>query len=66
MRDAAAQRADPAKPTRKKVYSANILFTDLFGGSASVPARAGSQKRFCANCKHVLRAGKMRGLLELL
>lgn len=25
-----------------------------------------SGRRFCANCKHVLRAGRMRGLLELL
>ena len=36
-------RAGPAKPTRKRVYSANILF---YGS--------------------ILRAGAMRGLLELL
>ena len=45
MRDAAAQRADPAKPTRKKVYSVNILFHGSVWGvcicaSPSQPAKS--------------------------
>ena len=45
MRDAAAQRADPAKPTRKKKYFVNILFYGSVWGvcicaSPSQPAKA--------------------------
>ena len=58
---------NPQKPTRKKAYSANIYFyAGLFEGSASVAVRAGPQWPFPANSKRVLRAGGMRGLLELL
>ena len=57
---------NPQKPTRKKAYSAVFFLRIRLGGSASVPARAGPQKWFCANCKRILRAGGMRGLLELL
>ena len=52
----------PVKKHIPRIY----FFTGPFGGSASVLALAGPQKRFCANCKRVLRAGGMRGLLELL
>ena len=55
-------KSKPIKKNIPRIY----FFTDLFGGSASVSAQADPQKRFCANCKRVLRAGGMRGLLELL
>ena len=62
----AAPEQNPQKPTRKKVYSANMLFYGSIMGSVSVPARAGPQKWFYTNCKRVMRVGGMRGLLELL
>ena len=52
----------PIKKHIPRIY----FFTDPFAGFAFVPARADSQKLFCANCKRVLRAGVLRGLLELL
>ena len=55
-------RSGPVKKHISRIY----FFTDPFGGSASVPARAGPQKWFCVNCKRVLRADGMRGVLELL
>src|SRR4051812_49137572 len=66
MRECSGAKSRTRIANPKKHIPRIYFFTYSFRGSASVPARAGPQKLFCTNCKRVLRASFLRGLLELL
>ena len=61
---AAPDQTSQSRPVKKTAYA--FFLRVGFAGSASAAVCAGPQRHFSANCKHVLRAGQMRGLLELL
>lgn len=50
----------------QSIFREYALLRVRYAGSASTSVRAGPYRRFYPKCKHVLRAGRMRGLLELL
>ena len=62
---AAPDQTPQSQPVKKHIPEISFL-RDHYAGSASEAIRASPQRRFFMNCKNVLRAGRMRGLLELL